>query len=246
MNIKKITVLLLFLVAIIGIIAPVNATIGLISSENKDYTIESKEKTVKYKITWNANGGKIGSKKTMVTTVKKGSKIAKLLATPKRSGYIFSGWYTKKTGGKKISKNTKPTKSLTYYAQWTKSLGNDNSLIGGWIRNEMVYDSFKGTTSPKYFNYNFKKDGTFIFYRGGSVGLSSTGAQVSGKFTTSGGKLNLNGLTYTDPYSTKKWSDMVVEYSFYKENGSTILKIPKLYEKTYIGINEGASFKRLS
>ena len=39
----------------------------------------------------NANGGKIGSKKTVVTTVKKGSKIAKLPATPKLSGYIFSG-----------------------------------------------------------------------------------------------------------------------------------------------------------
>ena len=48
MNIKKIIVLLIFAVAIIGIIAPVSAAI---SSENKVYSIESKEKAVKYKVT---------------------------------------------------------------------------------------------------------------------------------------------------------------------------------------------------
>ncbi|MCL2115302.1 MAG: InlB B-repeat-containing protein [Methanobrevibacter sp.] len=120
MNIKKIFVLLLFLVAIIGIIAPVNATIDPINSENKVYTIGSKEKTAKFKITWNANGGKIGNKKTTVTTVKKGNKINKLATTPKRSGYTFKGWYTKKTGGKKISVNTKPSKSVTLYASGQK------------------------------------------------------------------------------------------------------------------------------
>ena len=48
-------------------------------------------------------------KKTRLTYVKKGSKLGKLLATPKRKGYSFIGWYTKKNSGKKVTKNTKPT-----------------------------------------------------------------------------------------------------------------------------------------
>ena len=51
MNIKKILILAIFLVAIVGIIAPASAAI---ESANKDkvYSIESKEKSVKYKVTW--------------------------------------------------------------------------------------------------------------------------------------------------------------------------------------------------
>lgn len=43
MKIKTILILLVFSVAIIGIIAPVNATVNRINSENKGYTVESKE-----------------------------------------------------------------------------------------------------------------------------------------------------------------------------------------------------------
>ena len=69
--------------------------------EDSGLTIEFKEKVASYKITWNANGGKIGSKNTKVTTIKKGSKIGKLVASPKRSGYTIKGWYTKKSGEQK-------------------------------------------------------------------------------------------------------------------------------------------------
>ena len=82
--------------------------------------IESKSKTVKLTITWNANGGEFGSKKTVSTTVKKGSKINKFVISPKRDRYTFKGWFNKKTGGTEITKSVIPKKSLTYYAQWTK------------------------------------------------------------------------------------------------------------------------------
>jgi len=156
MKMKTIVVLLFFAVAIFGIMAPINAVESSISSENKIYSIESKKKAVNLKITWNANGGKLGSKKTTVTTVKKGSKLNKLLATPKRSGYSFNGWYTKKTGGKKITKNTKPSKSVTYYAQWKKGSSRvlnseEKKLVGTW-GNE--YDGFM--------RFTFYADGTYI------------------------------------------------------------------------------------
>jgi uncharacterized repeat protein (TIGR02543 family) len=117
----------LFIISIIAILLFFMAmsTSYAVSTVKTDKTgeysvIESKEKAASYKITWNGNGGKIGSKKTVSATVKKGSKIKNLAKTPKRSGYTFKGWYTKKSGGTKISKNTKPTKSVTYYAQWKK------------------------------------------------------------------------------------------------------------------------------
>jgi uncharacterized repeat protein (TIGR02543 family) len=37
-----------------------------------------------------------------------------------RKGYKFLGWYTKKSGGKKITKSTKIKKNTTYYAHWKK------------------------------------------------------------------------------------------------------------------------------
>jgi uncharacterized repeat protein (TIGR02543 family) len=75
---------------------------------------KAKSFTVKY----NVNKGK--ALKTKSKTVKFGSSYGKL-ATPKRTGYTFDGWYTKKTGGVKITKGTKVdiAKTHTLYAHWT-------------------------------------------------------------------------------------------------------------------------------
>ena len=64
----------------------------------------------KVKITWNANGGKIGTAKTKTISYTKGKKIAKLQAA-KQTGYTLKGWYTKKSGGTKVKKSTKATKA---------------------------------------------------------------------------------------------------------------------------------------
>ena len=119
MEIKKILILLIFAIAIVGIIAPASAAIDS-KDNNKVLSVESKEKSGNCKITWNANGGTFGSKKTITTNVKKNTKIGKLPAAPKRSGYTFKGWYTKKTGGNKITKNAATTRDVTAYAQWKK------------------------------------------------------------------------------------------------------------------------------
>ena len=127
MNKKMILVLFLFALAIIGIIAPINAAIE--SAEDKFYTIESKEKTAKLKITWNANGGKVDGKNTVTTTVIKGKKIAKLPTSPKRTGYSFKGWFTKKSGGSKITVNTKPSKGLLILPNGQKKLVPNQTQI---------------------------------------------------------------------------------------------------------------------
>ncbi len=63
----------------------------------------------------NANGGK-ADVKTLYAL--EGSSYGKLPQAV-RKGYVFSGWYTKKTGGKKITKTAKAA-SGTIYARWTK------------------------------------------------------------------------------------------------------------------------------
>ena len=156
MNIKKILILLLFLVAIVGIIAPINA----VDSANSN----------KIKIKWDANGGKIGNKKTVTTTINKGSKIGSLQKAT-RTGYTLKGWYTKKTGGTKITKNTKLTKSVNYYAQWTKGNSKtlnayEKQLVGSYT----TVQKFTGTYSmdgddevpiTSTFKYTFNADGTY-------------------------------------------------------------------------------------
>lgn len=113
----------------------VAATANAVSIPKPDKQIESKAKVAKVKITWNANGGKIGPKKIITSSIKRGAKLNKL-ATAKRNGYTFQGWYTKKTGGKKISKNTKVSKKVTFYAHWKKKSRALNTaekkLIGTW------------------------------------------------------------------------------------------------------------------
>ncbi len=66
------------------------------------------------KVVFNANGG------TSVATkyIKPGKKIG-TLPKPTKTGYTFKGWYTKKSGGSKVSASTKIKKNVTYYARWT-------------------------------------------------------------------------------------------------------------------------------
>jgi len=127
-----------------------NTTTDTTNHVNEKSIVTAKAANVK--VTWNANGGKIGTKNTKFTKIKKGTKIKKLPTTPKRIGYTFKGWYTKKTGGKKITINTKATKKVTHYAQWKRSLtSTEKTLVGEWSH----------VTSSGGSIYTFKSDGTF-------------------------------------------------------------------------------------
>jgi len=72
----------------------------------------------KYTVTFNANGGSV---KTKSKAVAKGYTYS-TLPSPTRSKYAFKGWYTKKSGGTKITKDSKVslTKNQTLYARWSK------------------------------------------------------------------------------------------------------------------------------
>ncbi|MDE6254418.1 MAG: CotH kinase family protein [Lachnospiraceae bacterium] len=92
------------------------------NAKSKKITVSSgSDQSIDIKLKLDANGGKIGSAKTKTKTVTYGKKIGSL-STPKRAGYTFKGWYTKKSGGSKITSSTKCNfkKNTTIYAQWVK------------------------------------------------------------------------------------------------------------------------------
>ena len=151
MSIKKILMLLLFLVAIVGIIAPINA---VDSTSNK------------VKIKWDANGGKIGNKKTVTTTINKGSKIGSLQKAT-RTNNTLTGWYTKKNGGTKISKDTKSTSSVTYYAQWeSTSKKNDKTKAEKELNaiKKKIVGTWKYKNNEGSGELTFKSDGSFKWH----------------------------------------------------------------------------------
>ncbi len=98
-------------------------------------------------VTLNANGGQFGSQgaacptSTETVMVQKGKAIGSLgenaLPIPTREGYTFAGWWTKKSGGVKITTKTKVTKDVTYYAHWTvkkfKVAATVNTKSGGVV-----------------------------------------------------------------------------------------------------------------
>ncbi len=69
-----------------------------------------------YTLSLNANGGSVSeSSRKVVEGTAYGT-----LPTPTRTGYTFSGWFTAKSGGTKVSSTTKMGKAnATIYAQWT-------------------------------------------------------------------------------------------------------------------------------
>jgi len=130
----------------------------------------------KVKVSWNANGGKIGASKTVTTTVTKGAKVGKLPKTPKRVGYTFKGWYTKKTGGIKVSKATTVKNKVAYYAQWVKQYTLSFDANGGTVSptskkvgNKLTYGALP---TPKRSGYTFT--GWFTAKIGGSKVSTST------------------------------------------------------------------------
>lgn len=90
-------------------------------------TIQSKVIT----LTLDGNGGTIGKSKKYTKKVTGGSKIG-TLKTPKRKKYTFSGWYTKKSGGSKVTSSTrcKFTKNTTLYARWKKVTVSKAAISG--------------------------------------------------------------------------------------------------------------------
>ena len=121
--------------------------------------VSKKYKKVKtYTLTFNPNGGKVKTKTKKLAYTKSFGTLPK----PTRSGYIFQGWYTKKSSGKKVSKTTKMlAKNVMVYAHWKKQRtinANERALVGEWS------GSPKLSLNEVNRWIKFKSDGSFKYY----------------------------------------------------------------------------------
>lgn len=84
----------------------------------ENMTIKAKWVANDYRVNFNVAEGKVGKKSMKVTY---GDEYGEL-PEPERSGYLFDGWYTKKTGGDEVSEFTvmNTAKNHTLYAHWKK------------------------------------------------------------------------------------------------------------------------------
>jgi uncharacterized repeat protein (TIGR02543 family) len=98
----------------------------------------------KVKINFSANKGYYVSKKSKTVTYS--NKYGKL-PKAKRSGYKFKGWYTEKSGGKRVKSSyyVKKNKRHTLYAHWTKkSSTTSDGLIGAAKAKRIALDRTGG------------------------------------------------------------------------------------------------------
>ena len=95
--------------------------------------------SIKYTVTYNANGGNCGQTTGYATS----AATAVTLPTPSRSGYIFAGWYDAASGGTRVGgagDSYTPSANITLYAQWGKPCTVTYDANGGSC----------GTASEKY------------------------------------------------------------------------------------------------
>lgn len=82
----------------------------------RNTTFYAKWTLSKYRLYFNPYGGRVSTSSKTITYSKKYGALPK----PRRTGYTFLGWYTKKKGGVKLTKSTKliRTANRTLYAKW--------------------------------------------------------------------------------------------------------------------------------
>lgn len=132
------------------------------------------EASSKIKVSFNANGGKVAKKSK---TVKYKKKYGKLPA-PTKSGYKFVGWYTKKSGGKKVTAKTKVKTSSKHklYAHWKKKVvvTFKDSYYGNEIKKKTYTYGGKYGKLPSVSTYSGKTIKGWIAFNGDSVGYNVT------------------------------------------------------------------------
>ena len=146
-----------------------------------------------YTITFNANGGSVGTVLTVTYDSTYGT-----LPTPSRTGYSFAGWFTAASGGSQITNSTKVsiTSNQTLYAHW-----NINSY-------GVTINTSNANKSTGSLNINYGGNGTVTITP--TSGYYLSGASCTNGYTT-------NATTGT----SKTGAQTVTIYNNSKTTGST-------------------------
>lgn len=133
----------------------------------KDTTVYARFTAITYKVTFDANGGSVTpAQKTYSYGETYGT-----LPTPEREGYTFSGWYTAKSGGTKITSDAKPTADTTIYAVWKiKTFTVTFNANGGTVSegSRSVKYGAKLSTLPVPVRTSYVFDGWYTSKTGGT------------------------------------------------------------------------------
>ena len=118
-----------------------------------DYTFYAKFVPNTYTVSFNANGGAVGTGSKSVTY----DAVYGTLPTPTRDGFTFTGWYTAASGGSQVTASTIMTTAgnHTLYAHWTESsyiiaFDGNGSTSGTMSNLAMVYNTAKNLTANAF------------------------------------------------------------------------------------------------
>lgn len=171
--------------------------------------------TIRYKVSFNANGGTVSVSGKTVTD----GKTYEALPTPVRAGYNFAGWYTEKSGGTKITAGT--TVDLvapqTLYAHWTKKVANKSIKKASISVKDVTYNGGSVTPSVtvKYGKTTLKKGYDYTITCSNNINVGNS-AKVSIKGmgdykdtvtrTFKIKKCSMSSVKATIPYGNVVWN----------------------------------------
>ena len=149
------------------------------------YTLYARWTAKKFVVTLNPNGGECA---TATKTVTYGQAYGTMPVPSPRTGYTFAGWYTAKTGGKKVTATTVcyATGNYTLYARWTPKTYtvtlNPNGGSCSTATKKVTYGQTYGTLPvPTRSGYVFA--GWYTAKAGGKQVFSSTTCYATGNYT---------------------------------------------------------------
>ena len=189
---------------------------------NKTYTFYAKFVPNNYMVSFNANGGTVGTGSKSVTY----DAAYGTLPTPTRDGFTFTGWYTTASGGNQVTESTIMTTAgnHTLYAHWTESpytiAFNGNGNTSGTMSNmAMVYNTAKNLNANA-----FARQYTVTYNANGGT---STVPSAAANYTFVGwedpNSIVYNGITYSydvfdAPYYANTYSDLYDAFGYNKYN----------------------------
>ena len=191
-------------------------------SGNKTYTYYAKFVPNNYTVSFNANGGTVGTSSKSVTY----DAAYGTLPTPTRDGFTFMGWYTAASGGNLVTASTIMTTASnhTLYAHWTESsyiiAFNGNGSTSGTMSNmAMVYNTAKNLTANAFvrqYTVTYNADG-------GTSTVPSAAANYTFVGWEDPNSIVYNGTTYSydvfdAPYYANTYSDLYDAFGYNKYN----------------------------
>lgn len=155
-------------------------TADTVCTNGVSHTLTAKwqKKATKCTLKFNGNGGNVSYKSKTYTA----GKIIGSMPTAKKSGYVFKGWYTKKSGGTRVGYSTvlSSAKNRTLYAHW--SVPTQSTLKYKFDNTYEGFDySYDYTIPVGAYKYMFgDTDGFWLWYYygqewgGNCYGMSTT------------------------------------------------------------------------